>query len=83
MPSTMSGLIAGLRHIGSVCDHVQKITDIPLQWPDLTHIKIGIDDVYSALRPILDFFQQIRSALSQDLCIPNPLEALAEWELIE
>ena len=78
----MCDLIAGFEEIGSVCDDVKKITDIPLQWPDLTRIKSGIDDVYSALRPILGFFQQIRSALSQDLCIPNPLEALAEWELI-
>lgn len=75
--------VSGLGTIGSTCNKIRTLTDIPSQWPDISPIKHGINSVYSALEPMLDFFKMIQSALSEDLCIPNPLEALSEWEKLE
>ena len=72
-----------LGHIGSVCSTLKSVTDITISWPDISGIKAALDSVYNALKPILDFFDEIRKALQERLCIPDPLEALREWELLE
>jgi len=72
-----------LGSVGSGCAAIRSLTDIVLGWPDISFIISGIDDVLSALDPILDFFAELQNALNTNLCIPDPFEALAEWELVE
>ena len=69
--------------IGSNCDTIRDLTDLGLTWPDLSNILDGIQDVVDALDPILDFFAALQDALNTKLCITNPFEALAEWEVLE
>ena len=69
--------------MGSGCDTIEQITNIALSWPDISFIINGIEDVYNTLKPILDFFEDLQNALNTRLCIPNPFEALAEWELAQ
>ena len=69
--------------IGSSCDTIRDLTDLGLTWPDLSNILDGIQDVVDVLDPILDFFAALQDALNTELCITNPFEALAEWEVLE
>ena len=69
--------------IRSSCDTIRDLTDLGLRWPDLSNIHDGIQDVVDVLDPILDFFTALQDALNTELCITNPFEALAEWEVLE
>lgn len=76
-------IFTALGVVGSGCDAVRSYAEIVLGWPDISFIIDGINDVYGALEPILDFFEHLQNALNTELCIPDPFEAIAEWELIE
>ena len=39
--------------------------------------------MFDILEPILDFFNDLQAALDAELCMENPFELLAEWELLE
>lgn len=82
MPLCYIHLLA-LGVVGSGCETIKSYTDIGLGWPDISFIIDGIDEVYDALSPILDFFEDLQSVLEYDLCIPNPWEAIAELEILE
>lgn len=75
--------VSALGVAGSGCGAIKRVTDIPLRWPDISGIIRGMNDVSKALDPILDFFGELQRALNTDLCIPDPFEALAEWEVLE
>ena len=76
-------LFSGLGTLGSACATVKRFTEVDVNWPDISGIINSMDSIYDALKPMLDFFNKIRDALKKDLCIPNPIEALAELELVE
>ena len=59
------------------------MTDAIKNWPNIDPIVSGIDSVYNALEPMLDFFDDLSDVLNEKLCIPNPFELLAEWEFVE
>ena len=75
--------VLALGVVGSGCNGIARITNIALNWPDIGPIVDGIGDVYKTLKPILDFFNDLQSALNTRLCIPNPFEAIAEWEFAQ
>jgi len=81
--SPLSSVNDAMGTIATGCDEIRDIVDIGASWPDIDFILDGINDVYDALEPILDFFEALQDALDTDLCITNPFEALAEWEFIE
>ena len=69
--------------IGSGCDTIESVTDIALSWPDISFIVDVIQDVFDILELILDFYDDLQAALDAELCMENPFELLAEWELLE
>ena len=76
-------LFSGLGTFGSSCETLKQFATVTVNWPDITSIIRSMNSMYDALKEMLDFFDMIRDALKKVFCMVNPLEALAELEIVE